>query len=196
MRKDKVVTEVLGAELALTPSDLYNTSFRNALVGGYDKDEVDAFLERVGDVFESLINEVRTLREQQDALKGQLEDYNEIETALRAALTSSQKFSENITESARREADALIEEARALKARAQAEARRLPEALALEIASLKAERQRLREGLQTILDTHQALLERLETGEAIAATATDEGEGADEPFDILPDGGNNEEHLR
>ena len=52
MRKDKVVAEVLGDETAITPSDLYHTEFKSAVVGGYDKDEVDSFLERVADATE------------------------------------------------------------------------------------------------------------------------------------------------
>lgn len=40
MRKDKVVSEVLGEELAITPSDLYNTELKNAIMGGYDKQEM------------------------------------------------------------------------------------------------------------------------------------------------------------
>ena len=57
MRKEKLIDEVLGEGAGLTPSDLYNTEFRTNLIGGYDKNEVDAFLERVADQFEVLIRE-------------------------------------------------------------------------------------------------------------------------------------------
>ena len=54
MRKEKMISEVLGQSAGLTPSDLYNTEFKTSLVAGYDKNDVDAFLERVADEFEAL----------------------------------------------------------------------------------------------------------------------------------------------
>jgi len=161
MRKDKVVSEVLGEETAITPSDVYNAKFKNALVGGYDKNDVDVFLERVADMLETLINQVRRLKEQNEDQKAQIAAFHEMECSLRDALVSSQKFGENMVESARRKADALLEEARAARARADARTAELPEALRKEIQALIAARDRLRADIQAVLKTHAALIESI-----------------------------------
>lgn len=165
MRTDKVVSEVLGEESAITPSDLYNTEFKSAIMGGYDKNEVDAFLERVADAYEAVLTQLRTLRERNEEQKVQLDAYLEMEHTLRDALITAQKFSEDALDGARREADALIEQARLTKARAEHEAGRLSEALRAEIRALRDERGRLRADLEAILEAHRHLVENIPAAE-------------------------------
>jgi cell division initiation protein len=165
MRTDKVVSEVLGEESAITPSDLYNTEFKSAIMGGYDKNEVDAFLERVADAYEAVLTQLRILRERNEEQKAQLDAYLEMEHTLRDALITAQKFSEDALDGARREADALIEQARLTKARAEHEAGRLSEALQAEIRTLRDERGRLRADLEAILETHRRLVENIPAAE-------------------------------
>ncbi len=167
MRKDKVVSEMLGEETPIAPSDLYNTDFRRVVFGGYDRNEVDAFLERVGDVFEDLIKQTRELRERQTQQKEQLDTFREMETSLRDALITSQRFGEHLTENAQREADALLAEAQLQKTRAELEAKELRLVLQEEIGALQAERNRLRADLASVLDTHRDLLKQLPTAEAV-----------------------------
>lgn len=165
MRSDKIVSEVLGDEVTITPSDLYNTDFKAVLMGGYDRQEVDEFLERVGDVFEALLNQVRGYQKENEELQQGIANFREMESTLRNALVSSQKFSENIIDTAKREADALLEQAKLAKARAQHEAAKLSDMLKEEIDALTAERNRLREDLSAILETHAALIKKIPTAE-------------------------------
>ena len=167
MRKDRVVSEMLGEETPIAPSDLYNTDFRRVVFGGYDRNEVDAFLERVGDVFEDLIKQTRELKERQTQQKEQLDTFREMETSLRDALITSQRFGEHLTENAQREADALLAEAQLQKTRAELEAKELRLVLQEEIGALQAERNRLRADLASVLDTHRDLLKQLPTAEAV-----------------------------
>ncbi|MBI4560193.1 MAG: DivIVA domain-containing protein [Candidatus Hydrogenedentes bacterium] len=159
MRTDKVVTEVLGHENILTPSDLYNKRFKRSLLLGYDTLEVNAFLERVADTLEGLIVQVRTLKERRDDLEQRLEEYRQMEATLRSALISSQKFGDDIIETAKREAQAIIEQARLLRMQAELESAKIPEALARDIQALERQRARLRQELLSILQAHSQLLE-------------------------------------
>ena len=161
MRKDKIVTEVMGEENVLTPSDLYNHDFKRMTMGGYKVEEVDQFLERVADVMESLIGQVRELKARTDEQREQLEEYRQMEKTLRNALMSSQKFGENILEAARREADALIEEGRLKKARAEFEASRVPSKMTEEIEQLKQQRRQLRIEILAVVETHRRLVDSL-----------------------------------
>lgn len=151
MRKDKLVSEVLGDEAVLTPSDMYSQEFGRAAVGGYKPKEVDAFLERVADVVERLNQRVVQL-------KGQQEESRRMEETLRNALVTSQQLGENIIDSAKREADAIIAAAKAQKERATLEADKLPQSLGLEIVRLREQRDRLRGEIQAILAAHAELL--------------------------------------
>ena len=161
MRKDKVVSEVFGEEVALTPSDLYSKQFKSALFGGYKPEGVHQFLERVADVLEELIVQVRVLKEQLSQQGGRLEEYRQMEETLRDALVSSRSFGEDILESAKREALTLTGEARLVKAKAHLEAAKLPALLSRDIQLLMKERHRLRSEMMAILDTHRNLLESL-----------------------------------
>lgn len=185
MRRDKVVTEVLGEEIAVTPSDLYNKKFKRALVGGYSRATVDAFLERVADVLEALIAQVRELKEKYEESKAQLEEYRQMEATLRNALTSSRKFSESIIETAKREAHTLVEEARLARAQAQLGAAKLPTELSRDIVLLQDQRERLRAEMLAILDTHKNLLDSLipQMSEATPSSVFELGDARADPED-------------
>lgn len=159
MRTDKVVTEVLGDEVALTPSDVFGKKFKRALFGGYDRRQVDRFLERVADTLERLLEQVRSLRAVQLEQKARLEEYRDMENTLRTALGASQKLAEDVLATARREAQAIVEEGRVNQARLEMEGRRLPEELRREIRLLEQQRDRLRAELSAVLETHRRLLD-------------------------------------
>ncbi|MFP4500838.1 MAG: DivIVA domain-containing protein [Candidatus Hydrogenedentota bacterium] len=160
MRKDKFITEVLGEEAAITPSDLYNMTFKTSTIGGYDKAEVDAFLERVADVFEELLREIGHLRERTEDQKQNIDTFRELEGSLKTSLATIENYKEEILDSARREADAVIEEARAIRDRASVEAKKLPESIAMEARSLRDVRDSLQHNIASALEAHRILLER------------------------------------
>jgi len=159
MRKDRVISHILGGQSPLTPSDLYHREFPRSIVGGYQPSQVDAFLTRVADMLESLIQENQQLKEVQAANEARLDEYHQIEEALRSALVTSQKFSESVVDSAKREAELMIEEARLRKERLDLEAGKLPPELAREIERLTLQRDRLRHEIKATLTAHQTLLD-------------------------------------
>ncbi|HOD49709.1 MAG TPA: DivIVA domain-containing protein [Candidatus Hydrogenedentes bacterium] len=165
VKKDRMITKALGEEIAITPSDIYNQDFKRAMLGGYETRQVDAFLERVADIIDRLLGQIRHLREKVDEQRAAIDEYREIEKTLRSALVSSQKFSEDILASAKREAESLIEEGRLKKAQAQLAAAKLPRKLARDIHVLEQQRSRMRREMLAILETHKNLLDSLIPGE-------------------------------
>jgi len=186
MRKDKLVADVLGEENVISPSEIYNQQFKRVLAGGYSPAEVDAFLERIADVMESLIVQLRVLKERYEEEKDKNEEYRQMESSLRSALVSSQKFGDDLLESARREASALVEEARAKRAQAELDASRLPTTLSRDIQLLQQQRQRLRTEMLAVIETHKRLLDSL-IPEKPASVAT-AGEGTGEGFEGIEGG--------
>ena len=155
----------------IAPSDLYYTEFRRVVLGGYDREEVDTFRDHVADLFEALLQQLRDLKIKSAAQEKEIASFHEMEDALRNALKSSQKFSETMLENARREADALLAEASLARARAESQARELPDHLRDEVRELEAERARLRADLSAVLQAHQAMIAHIPSGEARVDTA-------------------------
>jgi cell division initiation protein len=162
MRKDdKIVGEILGEEHAVTPSDIFAKQFKRSRFGGYDRQDVDDFLERIADALENLIVQVRVLKEKNEELRKAMSELKDVEVSLRNALVSAQRFGDDVLDSAKREAHVIIEEARLKKAQAQLEVSRVPAALTRDIHILEQQRSRLRVEMMAILETHRKLLDSL-----------------------------------
>lgn len=187
MRKDRLVSEVLGESAGLTPSDLINADLRTVLVGGYDRLEVDQLLERAADALERTLQENRRLQKETEALREQLVQYKEMETTLRNALISSQKISETIVASARSQAQALLEEARLERTRARMKCEELPEALKQEIRALTEARDRLRGDMAHIIRVHETLLEKIPRAERILEKPAEDHPSAGTHFVSISD---------
>ena len=161
MKQDKVISEVLGEEIALSPSDLLNQQFKRAGFGGYKRRQVDEFIERVADVLEGLIVQVRQLKEKNDEQRRTISEFEDIEAALRNTLLTSQHHGDQMLDAAKREAHVIVEEAKLKRAQAQADATKLPTHLARDIHLLEQQRSRLRVELMAILETHRKLIDSL-----------------------------------
>lgn len=159
MRRDRVVKEVLGEEGLLAPSDLYTRRFKKAFAGGYNSEAVHAFLERVADQLEDHIAEAERLRRENKELKAQLEEYRSLDSSLRGALTASQKFGEDIIETARREAEALLQETRVRMAEEEFAAHKRAVAVDGKLAAFRHQRARFRADMLGLLETHRNLVE-------------------------------------
>ena len=151
----------------VTAADIYHREFKRVLTGGYSVHEVDEFLERVGDAFSALTGRLELLEDRDREQREQLEAFRRSEDTLRSALVASQKFNENILDAAKREANALREEAQLIKTRAEHEAARLPAEVAAEVDRLQKLRRRLRDDLLATLNTHRNLLESIPQAEVL-----------------------------
>jgi len=119
-------------------------------------------------VLEFLQQENAELKRKTEQLEQTVEKYRDIESSLRGALVSSQKMGENMVASAKLQADALLEEARLARARAMFSMEKLPDALRVEIQRLSDARERLRDDLAALLQSHEALVERIPRAEDTA----------------------------
>ena len=114
----------------ITPQDIHEQEFKSAF-RGYDKDEVDAFLQAVADSYQAVLAESINLKDRLAQLENQLRQAaNQIPPAVAGAVTAAtsadksvaellsyvKEISAQIIETARRQAELLLQEA-ALKAR-------------------------------------------------------------------------------
>lgn len=146
--------------MRITPLEIRNHPFRRRL-SGYDREEVDTFLDMVAQDYEGLLRESESLREQVVRLQTRVEALASNETILQETLTTAQKLSEELKRTATREAEALVGEAEIRGEKILDAAHRRAAKLAEDIREMKALRTRLAAAVRGAIETHLALLEGL-----------------------------------
>jgi cell division initiation protein len=95
----------------LTPLDIHNKEFKRGF-RGYSEEEVDDFLDQVVQDFETLLRDNAMLKEQIEDLQQKVEQYRQLESTLHNTLIVAQETAEEVKESARKEAELILREAR------------------------------------------------------------------------------------
>ena len=85
--------------------------FNNSLMG-YDKDEVNAFINEVTDQFERMLNKLKQKDADIEALKKELTKYENLESTLNKTILAAEEVSNNMRSVARSESKSILDEAR------------------------------------------------------------------------------------
>lgn len=93
----------------LTPIEIQNRSFKSGL--GYDKKEVDTFLQEILESYESMYRDNMELKDKMNTLNEGLQYYKTIEKTLQKALVLAQKTAEDTKASAQQKAKLIEKEA-------------------------------------------------------------------------------------
>jgi len=96
--------------MRITPLDIQQMVFK-ASFRGYDKEEVNRFLEELAQTIESLNRDQAVQREKIVFLEQQLAELKRTEATLSSTLLSAQSLAEDVKRNAQREADLVIKEA-------------------------------------------------------------------------------------
>ena len=94
----------------ITPLDIRKQEFKKSF-NGYDKNEVDNFLEMIAQQMEDLIRENMNQKEQLKDVKKQISDYRTMEKTLQDTLTSAQKTTEELRKNAKQEGTIIMRNA-------------------------------------------------------------------------------------
>lgn len=97
--------------MPLTPMDIHNKEFKRAALGGFDRNDVDEFLDLVVQEFEQNLRQIADLQEQVATLERRLEEYRSLEDALNRTLVAAQETADEIKAQARKEAQLILREA-------------------------------------------------------------------------------------
>jgi cell division initiation protein len=101
--------------MKITPLDIQHMVFKVSM-RGYNRQDVDRFLEQIAQTVDELNREVAALREKLGAMEGQLTDSKKAETALTRTLVSTQTMAEELKEAAKRDAELIVKEAEVMAA--------------------------------------------------------------------------------
>ena len=146
--------------MRITPMDIRQQQFTVKMFRGFDVQEVDTFLEDVAQDYEALVRENTLLKEQLQVLEDRTRGLEERERVLQQTLVTTQRLTEEMKESARREAALTVREAE-VAGEKLLEATRTEEAvIRSEIMLLKRNRRQLAEGLRSTIEMYQRMVEQ------------------------------------
>ncbi|MBL8619434.1 MAG: DivIVA domain-containing protein [Deltaproteobacteria bacterium] len=151
--------------MRITPLDIIQKQFSGARGrGGYEPDEVRAFLDQVRDTLEDVLRENQRLREEVNRREAEVAELRGGESDLKSTLLLAKRLSDDLKDGARREADVIVGEARLEAERilmATAEERR---ELQAELLSLSATRARLVADLRAAVEVAGKVVDDIGAG--------------------------------
>jgi cell division initiation protein len=126
---------------------------------GFDRQEVEAFLDDVAEDYESVVKENAILKEQLATLEERSRNITEHERTLQETLVTTHRLTEEMKQAAKREADMIVRDAE-MRGEKMLDAQRTEEArLKQDLSALKRTRAQLVEELRGVLIRYDRLLE-------------------------------------
>ena len=146
--------------MRITPMDIREQQFTVKMFRGFDVQEVDTFLEDLAEDYETLLKENQLLKEQLQAMEERARGLEDRERVLQETLVTTQRVTEEMKESARREAALLVREAEVRGEKTVQAAQTSEAAIQAQVTALKRMRRQLAEGLRTTIEMYQRLLDQ------------------------------------
>ena len=144
--------------MRITPLDIQQKRFSRAM-RGYDRDEVEAFLQLVASGFEDLVKELNSLREELARRDEQIAGHRELERALQETLVTAQRAADDIRDSARREGEIAIGEAELQAEKIVQDARQRFLRIVDDIQEMKRLRLQFETQLRSLVESHAKLID-------------------------------------
>jgi cell division initiation protein len=162
--------------MPIRPIDVRRKEFKNSL-RGYDANQVDDFLDAVADEFERTYTDNSRMREEISSLRERLQQFEELEGSIRAALVhaeqaaddlrrTSTREAEDLRQSASREADFTIREAQARAHQMLAETSSRVERIQESYEALQEAKRNFANDFRHLLKTYMDMMENMEIASA------------------------------
>ena len=162
--------------MPIRPTDVRRKEFRNGF-RGYDANQVDDFLDAVADEFERTYAENSQLREEVSSLRERLQQFEELEGSIRAALVHAEQAAndlrrtatweaEDVRKSASRQADLTIREAQARAHQMLAETSARVEHIQTSYDALQEAKRSFTTDFRQLLKTYADVMDKMEISSA------------------------------
>jgi len=162
--------------MPIRPIDIRRKEFKIGF-RGYDPNQVDDFLDAVADEFERNYTENQRMREEVSSLRDRLQQFEDLEGSIRAALVHAEQASddlrrtatqeaEGIRQSAQREADFTIREAQSRSHQMLADSSARIERVQDSYTALQEAKLRFANDFRHILKTYTDVMENMEVASA------------------------------
>lgn len=144
--------------MSLTPMDIHQKEFKSARLGGYNEEDVDAFLDLIADELEKLLVENESFKTEIDTIRKRLSEFEEMQSSLQSALITATKSAEDVKTQSTREAEDILfkakKEAESIVRYAQDESGRI-------IGEAKSEEQRIDKKIDKVRQVKREYLESI-----------------------------------
>ncbi len=144
--------------MKVSPISIKKQEF-NKSMRGFDKDEVQAFLEKLADEFESLQKENDSLKKELDDATVKLTEFRRIEKNLQDTLLRAQESSTKSIESTKKQANLIVKEAEIKGSQILEKARENANEIRNAVINLREERDLIIANLKSIINSQAHLLE-------------------------------------
>ncbi|MBI2218616.1 MAG: DivIVA domain-containing protein [Candidatus Rokubacteria bacterium] len=144
--------------MRLSPADIRQQQFSERMFRGFDRDEVDRFLDQIAEDYESVIKENALLKEQLAAFEERSRSTAELEKNLRDTLVTTQKLTDEMKASAKREAELILREAQLAGEKTVEDSRAEEARIQSDVKQLKRTRRQLIEDLKATIAQYQRIV--------------------------------------
>ena len=162
--------------MPIRPIDIRRKEFKNGF-RGYDANQVDDFLDAVADEFERNYTENQRMREEVSSLRDRLQQFEDLEGSIRAALVHAEQASndlrraatqeaEDVRQSAQREADFTIREAQTRSHQMLADSSARIERVQESYEALQEAKRSFANDFRHLLKTYMDMMESMEVTSA------------------------------
>lgn len=142
----------------ITPLDIHNKVFSNSIFGGYDKEEVDMFLDKLAEDYEKIYKENIELKDKINVLNEGIQHYKSIEETLQNTLIVAQNTAEDIKKNAYAKSDNIVKEAEMRASKIINEATDESARVRKEFDDLKRNYSMLKSKIEGLINSHLELL--------------------------------------
>ncbi len=151
--------------MKISPLNIKRQEFGKS-IRGYDVDEVEAFLSKLADEFETLQRENDTLTKELDSAKEKLSEYRRIEKNLQDTLLKAQESSSKSIESTKKQSSLMVKEAEVKASQILEKAREDANEIRTAVIHLRDERDLIVSKLKSIIHSQAQIVElKLGSGE-------------------------------
>lgn len=144
--------------MRVSPISIKKQEF-NKSIRGYDKVEVQAFLEKLADEYDSMQRENESLKKELEQANMKLTEFRKIEKNLQDTLLKAQESTSKSIESTKKQANLMIKEAEIKASQILEKARENANEIRNAVINLRGERDILIANLKSILNSQARLLE-------------------------------------
>lgn len=144
--------------MALSPMDIHNKEF-SVSFRGYDKDEINEFLEQLMKDYENILVENKSLEASLIQSKEQVSHFNSIEQTLQKSILIAQEAAEDVRRNSLKESKLIIKEAEKNADRIVNEALSRARKITVEIEDLKKQSKVFRNRFKMLIEAQLDLVE-------------------------------------
>ena len=147
--------------MKITPIDIQQMAFK-VRFRGYDRQEVDAFLDTITEAYEEVIRENYAFRDRTADLESQIGELKQKEAALNNTLVKAQSLVEQMHQNAHKEAELITKQAEIRAEDMIKNAHQKVIDIQSEILELKKEKVMLIERIRSVIQTFGKMIETVE----------------------------------